>query len=368
VKIAGHEFKQGEQSLFAGTISAKILAEKVQLGVWKADVWHVDNPNGYQRSLNTVRAAEFGRYVSSQGLSPVSILINFREGAVRPTPDGHIELPDGVGYLVDGQHRAEGVRLSMITNPDGSDYEIPIIVMNMADQYQEAKQFVIINRTQKGVKADLAERFLAKAVEREGRGSLLNQRGNAVPTAVLRNLEWTTKAITIADSLNTDPASPWYKQIRLPNEPRGDTVVAQKAFTDSLEPILKDNYFVGKDTKTIAAALRNYWNAIKTTCSDAFDTPADFAIQKTNGVGTLHKVFPRVSEICVDTRGNRVLTVEMIRSVLALHPHMNCEYWENNGEAGRRGTGKKAVFILAMEFMEELENIILEQREHQIIV
>src|SRR5439155_250558 len=185
---------------------------------------------------------------------------------------------------------------------------------------------------------------------------------------VLRGAEWITKAVDIADSLNGDRLSVWYHRIRLPNEPRNGSVVAQKAFTDSLEPILKDVYFQGKDARVIAPALRNYWNAIAELCPAAFEEPSQYVIQKTSGVGVLHKVFPRVSEMCVDGRGNRVLTQEMIKSMLEGTPQMqDSGYWGGSGEAGRRGTGKSAVRFLAMEFLEALEGKA-EAREQSLIV
>ena len=355
MKTKGCKFEQGDTQLYWAVLKAKDLVAKLEAGLWGPDIFRSMNPEGYQRALSEARAREFGRFVRSKGVSPLSILVNFREGKVGISPDGMLDLPDGKGYIVDGQHRVEGLRYALQMDSSMGEYEVPLIVMNVPDRYDEARQFVVINRTQKGVRADLAERYLLQAVRREGRTALVELRETGVLGRVLRNIEWVTKAVEIADILSSDKASPWYKKIRLPNEPRNGTVVAQKSFTDSLEPVMKDHYFQGKDTHVIAIALRNYWNAIEKLCEAAFEEPSEYVIQKTSGVGVLHKVFPRVTELCTDNKGNRVLTKEMFESLLHPLPMMNSGYWLSDGEAGRRGTGKKAVSILAMEFLEALE-------------
>lgn len=368
MQISGRGFRQAGQQLYVGVIKAKDLAEKVTDGRWTPDIFRMTNPEGYQRALSEARAREFGRYVLHSGVCPVSILVNFREGEVRELADGQVELPDGEAFIVDGQHRAAGIQYALENDSTAGDYDVPLVIMNVSDRYEEARQFVIINRTQKGVRADLAERFLLEATKREGRAALIEQMESGVLKRVLRGAEWITKAVEIADTLNGDRSSVWYRRIRLPNEPRNGSVVAQKAFTDSLEPVLKDVYFQGKEGRVIAAALRNYWNAIAELCPAAFEDPTQYVIQKTSGVGVFHKVFPRVSEMCVDGRGNRVLTQEMIRSVLEGTPQMeDSGYWGGSGEAGRRGTGKSAVRFLAMEFLEALEGKA-EVREQSLIV
>lgn len=355
MRITGKEFKQGDVTLYFGVVKAKDLADKVDSGLWAPDIFKMANPEGYQRTLSEARAREFGRFVLRNGICPLSILVNFREGTIRGTGNGTLEVPEGRAYLVDGQHRAEGIKYAMSVDSSAGEFEVPVVLMNEPDRYQEARQFVIINRSQKGIRADLAERFLLQALKKVGRTKLVEEMETGVLRRVLKGAEWIPKAVDIADFLNSDRESPWYRKIRLPNERKDGTVATQKAVTDSLEPVLKDAYFQGKESRVIAAALRNYWNAIRSLCEAAFEEPSEYVIQKTSGVGVLHKVFPRVSELCVDEKGNRVLTVQMIRSILEGLPQMQSGYWGSNGEAGRRGTSRRVVAILVMELLEALE-------------
>lgn len=366
MEIKGYTFKQQGERFYIGIISAKALVEKWKQHVWKVDVFKATTCQGYQREASESRARAFGRFLMDGFTSPPSILLNFRDGKVTEE-QGRLILPDGEAWVVDGQHRVKGLEFALDRDPGlGETIELPIVIMNVPSRYEEAKQFVIINKTQKGVRTDLADRFIADFVKTEGRSlaSALAQKG--VLSAILKQADWIAKAMEICDMLNKRKDSVWYGRIRLPNEPRDGTIVAQKSFTDSLEPILKDSYFAGKDPKTLANALNNYWDAIKELCQAAFDNPYDYVIQKTTGVFVLHKVFPRVSEFCRDEKGNRVLTKEFIKPVLEGLTQMDSEYWHKNGEAGRRGTGKKAVSLMSIEFLEELEGKY-ERREEGLI-
>ncbi|MDP3063598.1 MAG: DGQHR domain-containing protein [Chloroflexota bacterium] len=371
MQIPGSGFTQSGIRLFHGVIKTKDLVARLEEGLWASDIYKsAANPEGYQRALSEARAREFGRFVLRHGICPLSILVNFRDGSVEEQK-GQLVLPDGRAFIVDGQHRAGGLRFAMEQDSSVGDFEVPLVIMNVPDQYEEAKQFVIINRSAKGVRADLAERFISRFARQEGRSKLLDEAGSGVLRSVLKGAEWKDRAIEVADILNADKDSVWYRKIRQPNDPRNGSVVAQKSFTDSLEPILKDTFFQGKDAKTIGAALRNYWNAIANLCEAAFEEPQEYVLQKTSGVGALHKVFTRVSEICTDSKGNRVLTQDMFREKLSDLPQMDSSYWDSKkGEAGRRGTGRKQVGNLAMEFLEALEEKLAksERKEQGIVV
>lgn len=352
MKIKGTVVKQGDDVLYVGAMKVKDILDKGQV-----DMFVAGHPDGYQRALSAARARAFGRFIDDGNLSPSSILLNVREAEVTEAPKGTLNLPDEASiWIVDGQHRIEGLRFAVGRDPQINGLEFPVVIMNQPSSYEEAKQFVIINKTQKGVRTDLAQRFLMQAMKQEGRGKLLAARDErGVLGGVLKDIEWVTRAIEIADILNADKKHPWYGKIRLPNAPKDGTTVAQGSFTNSLEPVLKDSFFQGKNVQSIALALGNYWDTIYELCEAAFESPKEYVIQKTTGVFVLHKIFPRVSEFCRDDKGNRVLTKEKIKSVLGGLPFISADYWDNNGTAGMRGTSQKAFASLVMEALETLE-------------
>jgi DGQHR domain-containing protein len=351
MKIKGSTVRQGNARVFAGVMKVKDLLNGIEV-----DQFMAGHPDGYQRSLSGARARAFGRFIIGDGLSPTSILINIRDGEITEDPPGTLNLPDDTErWIVDGQHRIEGLRFAVERDSSVNEFEFPVVFMNQKSNYEEAKQFVVINKTQKGVRTDLAERFLMRAVRDEGRNRLVEMREAGALRGILKNIEWVTKAVEIADILNLDKTHVWYGKIRLPNEPKDGTTVAQKSFTDSLEPVLKDSFFQGKSVQPISAALGNYWDAIAELCEAAFESPSDYVIQRTTGVFVLHKIFPRISELCHDDKGNRLLRKEKIKSVLEGLPFMNSHYWSNSGPAGQRGTSQKAFALIAIEALESLE-------------
>src|SRR5437899_10709746 len=108
--------------------------------------------------------------------------------------------------------------------------------------YEEAKQFVVVNKSQKTVRTDLGERFLQKAVKQEGMSNLLTK-------GYVRNIEWIPTAIDVVDALSNDHHSIWHNKIRLPNEPKGTNIVSQKAFSDPLKRLLKeDAIYIGRNS------------------------------------------------------------------------------------------------------------------------
>jgi len=350
MEIKGINVKQGDANLYVGTMKVKDLL------TCAVDMFIPGHPDGYQRVLSDARARAFGRFIGSGGFSPTAILLNVRNGEIAEGSEGTLNIPEEAEiWIVDGQHRMEGLKFAAERDPEINDLEFPVVIMNQPSSYEEAKQFVIINKTQKGVRTDLAERFLMQAVKQEGRGKLLEIRETGALKSILKNVEWVTKAIEIADILNVDKKYPWYERIQLPNQPKDGATVTQGAFTNSLEPVLKDSLFQGRSVQPIASALGNYWGAIYELNEAAFENPKEYVIQKTTGVFVLHKIFPRVAEYCRDDKGNMVLTKEKIKSVLEGLSFMNAEYWGSRGTAGMKGTNQKAFALLSMEALETLE-------------
>ncbi len=341
----------------------KIYVGKVKMGdiiyKTKEDIWRHDNQEGYQREVTSSRAKAYGRYISkTRGIAPNTVLLNIRDNAAINFDGEYLNVPEtSVLWVVDGQHRLKGLEDAIESGfVNIRDFELPIIVTLFKERYEEAKQFAIINRTQKGIRSDLAERFLQKAVKNEGKQSIYNQAEAGVINEILRGYDWKPKAIEITDWLNDNDISIWNNRIRLPNEPKGEATVSQKTFMDSLEPILKDNYFSLKSSETIEQVLNNYWSAIKEIWPEPFSDPASYVLLKLTGVMSMHKLFPSIVAYCTDREGKRYLTKERLASVLKFLKNANIDstYWTSNGNGGRYGTNKQGIRML----VEELEELL----------
>jgi DGQHR domain-containing protein len=281
------------------------------------------------------------------------------------------DLPEGVAFgtlvlpenatlwLVDGQHRVAGLKELIDIDDSYRLFPVPAIVIvpalwsevmtEEAEVYEEAKQFVIINRTQKGVRSDLAERFLARILKSEP------DKITELPSRVTYGIEWVPRAIEVAEILNKE-STVWKGGILMPNDSRTrKTVVSQRMFTQSLRSILTTSLLKDDTPERIAAFLDRYWEAIKELVPEAFDEPALYVIQKTTGVTVLNDLFTKVL-LSVDP--SRKLTVQTFKELLSkMQRGMTGEFWSSNGHAGMIGTSGKAFASLATELKSEFEEV-----------
>lgn len=378
MRLRAIEFKQHGNTMYLVCLKANLIAEWLRTGRLKVDVWKPTNPDGYQREHNKRRALEFARFVAAKNISPNSILISVRGKDAKKLKyeNGFLEIPDDITlYLVDGQHRGWGlVYLVTELRQRCEDFEIPTVIMPVESSYEEAKQFVIINKTQKGVRTDLAERFLQKVSMKEGYASIKEAIAKgALPKAIFSDIDWRPKAVEIADKLNNDPNSPWYGRIRPPNVSQPDATIRQKSFTDSLEPILKHPDFKDLSVDLLVRILNNYWRAISSIIPEAFASPKDYVVQKTTGAFVFHSLFPTVAKYCKDPlTGKYILTYGKLRDILskiANSEWLRAEEWRvsKRGVPGGRvalmGTSRKTFITLRDILEHELEKRMVAEKE-----
>jgi len=347
MELEAFEIIQNNTPIYVTYMTAKQLSDFKRI---KVDIFKKENEEGYQREISDKRSEEFAKYViNAKGISPVSILINVRKKLTfkRKISDyGKLNIPDdSYMWIVDGQHRRKGLVIAINDREEYENYQIPIVITNLSKTYEEAKQFIIINKTQKGVRSDLAERFLSRLFEEPE--DIISQ----MPSTVTRGITWMPKAIEVSEKINERKDSVWYKKIRFPNEPRLTTLSSQKSFTESIRPIVKNEIFESYDVEEITELLVRYWNAIDELCPNAFRLPHEHLIQKTIGTFTLHRLFPLVISYC----GEKV-TKERIKEVLSkMEKGMNDNYWNNNGQIGLAGSNQKAFSIIHRKLLGYLE-------------
>lgn len=365
MKLPTIRVRQGQHQFFITAVPITFFVRSNEY--LKVDVFQADRKEGYQRRPTPYRVKDFARYICvAKGVSPTAIILNVRDAEpqfepIRKDEDfGYVTFPDTVIFwIVDGQHRVDGFREVMETYydqmADVGAFKVPVVIMHQTSQYDEAKQFLIINKTQKGVKPDLAERFIATMARNESVQSLSN-----LPRETTRDIEWRPKATDIVDIMygsNTDDfeANPWYQLIQLPNAPRTGTLISQKSFEDSLKPVLTSSMLGGYNTHELATILVRYWKAIALLCPLGFQLPRDHVIQKTAGVHVFNRLLSRVVSLAGRTGP---LTVESFREVLQnLGEHISETYWSSSGTAGVIGASKKSISLLVNELSEPLNNL-----------
>ena len=321
----------------------------------EVDKWSPDNAEGYQRPPIERRLRDVAKYVQAeQGILPTSVLL-----ATRPDDEhrilfesgsqvgdfgewGTLTIPDGaVLYVVDGQHRMSGVNFAYEKSgdPEFEKYPFPVTIMENVDRYREMKHFSIINTRQRKMPTDIVDRHLVIQQEREGLDML------AAGNRGLKEYRQAT-ATRIVDELY-EADSPWFHQIAIPGVPgRDQGLVRQHAMVASLNPVMKDNWVqsVRPQEENLVKLLCNYWNALRDTWPDAFDSPKDYRIQATVGLYSLHMVLPVVIQRCL-TDGD--LSRKKIATLME-GTEIGASFWhKQGGDPYVLGTGMASIRALA---------------------
>jgi len=362
----------------------------------KIDQFHakdVQSPNvGYQRAPEERRAKRYGDYISGGQVSPTSILLAIREEDAKFNAEIEYNSrksdvpiinkdsailkikPSCVVYVVDGQHRIRGIS-DCDVNGKLANFALPFTMLWNINKFEEAKQFVTINKTQKIVRTDLAERFVALEAKRKGLVAVIRDPNQMI----FKNAEWIGRALDILDTLS-EPSknSVWTNRVRLPNEPKGETTVSQKSFTDSLEPLIgSEGSLKEKKDCDIVDILTHYWDVISKLCKDPFDksgqhNPNDYAIQQTIGVMALHRVLNRLYRNLW-----KVLKPEHFEKLLDVDGITNPANWDRTiinkdteAKGGRwtlMGTNQKSFRIIEGDIMAEIKETAEYKRLEKLI-
>ena len=381
-RLVQHEGKP----MFIGTISLPKL-KKLNLKVAEFSVRTENTPEaGYQRKVEETRARKFGKFVAEGNISPASMLLSIREKDLKHTKIDDLtrknlneDISDDIEkiilhvksecpiWIVDGQHRWRGIQ--DIDDKKLEGFHMAVTILFGLDPDEEANQFVIINKTQKAVRTDLAERFIAKAYKKRGELAVMSDPN----TGIFKKAVWVSKAIDVLDTL-IDPArkTTWEGKVQLPNEPKAKTMtVTQSGFTNSLQvlvdklgPLTNQDMYKVCD---IVDIVDGFWNSIKRNCPGPFEAynpdtgvnPNNYAIQQTIGVSVLHRV---LAMIWNDLNGP--LKISDFDELLAVDSIKNSDYWDRtihnpdtDGKGGKwtmMGTNLKAFRVISDKIYSEI--------------
>lgn len=344
------------KAIYITTIPVKELINKTQ---FKIDEWDPakkgDLKNqGYQRRPMKNRISKIASFINRRpnAILPTSILISARKG-VDFNPEnsniGILEFNKFPAYIVDGQHRIEGLAhySNELQGEEWLNKDLPVVVLDGFDKIDEIKQFFILNNEAKKVATDLAERLL---------GDIAIQDGEQMQELIGNRSDWKLRAIKVIDMLNEKEDSPWYKKIRLPNSDKLAThIVNQTSFLKSLQPVFRDGALSAvRNADDCYDRLKSYWLAVKKIFPDAFSDPRQYVIQKTPGVFSLHQLANHV----MLSGGNEKTSVNDYSSILGGvfgDGEFDDDFWRaSNDDGASRYGSMKGFRILADWFVSKL--------------
>ncbi len=365
--------------LYVFSIPAETLASKAE--IYKRTPHRRD---GYQRDLQQSRLGKgklgvAGYILNQMGIFPTSILVNIRkeEGKIEFTEEmklgdnisvGTLNIPDhATWYIIDGQHRLEGLKIAMREKEELSQYPF-IVTLTNEDKFYEMLLFYIVNSRAKSVPTDLAYRILQGMLRQVKAPQWIEEE-------LLKGAD-RRKAIAamIVDYLNFDPRSPFAGRIQEVGEPeKPNHITKDGTLTRYIALVLRERMFQDMMYEKVAEILIDYWNAIKETWPNCFKNHREYMLLSTLGLSVMHRLFPVIYGYCI-REGN--VTKEGMKKYLSflLEPtpeHRDPDFkkpitegwWHRvDGPGIIRGTGEGHYAEIAEKMAEKIA-IALRQRE-----
>jgi len=334
----------------------------------KADIWSIDNVEGYQRRPDQGRARSIKDFLIKSPLQEVfplmlqPVILNVRSGSIKfVAPDagrtGELELKaDALTlYEVDGQHRIEGLVEAAKEAKWIAHFEIPLVITRLEKQ-EEAFQFVVINTKQKRVPPDLTLRVL---------GRRYTKYKDAVEKILGERKIWQIDAQIIADKLSMNQYSVWYQQIAPPGRRgRQKYIISEQSFVNSLESVLKPtNRLISSSANQISKFLMVLWSAMKRLFPESFNPQIrhEYLIQKTLGTNTLH-LFANFAYLMIQAKDCNPDSEEDVAKLLDPLEALGANHWISKGPLSGYG-GKSGAAKEAEEFVKILlKNIYKEPK------
>jgi DGQHR domain-containing protein len=295
-------------TMYIAVLPAEVVAERGRIARRTPD-----RPEGYQRELDdrrlgTGKLGIAGYILEQMGVFPTSILVNVRrdEASLQFTPKseiatyielGDLEVPDNaVWYVLDGQHRVEGLKMAMRQKEELRRYPL-IVTLTNEDTFYEMLVFYIVNDRAKSVPTGLAYRILQKMLYSQVPGI---QAPKWIEKTLMVGAD-RRKAIAaqITDYMNQDPLSPFYKRIQEVGEQEDPSKpVTDQTMTRYISLILRESTFEKMYDKEVADLLIAFWRAISEIWPNAFKTPNEYFLLSTIGISSMTRLFPVIYGYC----------------------------------------------------------------------
>lgn len=202
-----------------------------------------DPTAGFQRSLNESRADDISRYLAkSKGSIPTNIVLSAQVDAgiaynsrVKTIT---FRRQQGAFLVLDGQHRLWGYERCLKTF--GQDYRVPVAIYEKLTRAQEAKLFIDINTTQRGVPV-----------------ALLLDIQNLAQIEDAAN----TQLRTIFDKLSVDAQSPLAGKLSKAKSVTGK--ISRVTFNRAVGHVLKSSVVGALKNEDVYRLIRNYLAAFE---------------------------------------------------------------------------------------------------------
>lgn len=295
------QVRQGDTTLYAFSVSAKVLWKIVQINTRDPD-----KDKGYQRVLSSSRVRAITRYIEEKNPIPTSILISFGKAATVNTAGTELTVPlkANAGWVIDGQHRLAGAHQAK------KDIELPVVAFVGLDVDAQIEQFVTINKEAKGVPTSLYYDLLSHLPDKS-------------PTEQAKE-----RAADVASELRKEEASPFFGRIVITTAPKKGEISLNN-FVRKVYPLLLDGRALSTYSVTEQRlVISNYFKGLLVTFPQLAGKQSSIVFQ-TLGFGALINVLPTFLGLCI--KAQKAFKVDDVAKVFAEIKHFDFLGWEKLG-------------------------------------
>lgn len=357
IRCEALKFKSGKSFFYLCLIKAKELISEKKIDAYDA----IDNKAGYQRKIQKSRARKFANYlIKCSGNFNGTVLLNVRENfnsqfkQLENHVSGTLEINDDI-YVVDGQHRIEGLEIA-IKEGYNKEFLVPAIVTLGKDRNHEALSFLIVNRTAKGIKTDLTDELIYKAIPKKFLTDDLKE-----ALSLTRQQTVAEFSIDVTKRINGSKDSLWFDRIALPEQPMaGNKMVRQRTFYLALAEAIKSCGALKRavnigDMDSVIQWLKDYWEAVAEICPHAvsIQKAKKYVLLKAVGVSVMNKLFGRV----LDYAGKEPSKADFIEVLKRMESLDDAAWRSQKGAFAKQGTNKEAMERIYNHLELELDKV-----------
>ena len=283
------EIKQGNLKLYLTYVTPEDLFSENFYTVEKLEP---RTQAGYQRILDERRARRLSRHLAEaneEGYAhlPTTVFlatdksVEFDEDTKTIEFNKELVCPFSV---VDGQHRIEGLRLSVKSEADLKNFQLPVTIATELDDTHQMYHFFIVNTTQVPVDASLRQQITRRFTDMQGVEEL-----PYTPHWLTKEVSMgrDAKALRMIEFLNEEPDSPLFGRVQMANDPNGRNKIKQS----SIVTMLKNEVFTASNPLSVqetdpdraAKIMLNYFRTIDDMFVDGRSN-IETVVYKSNGI------------------------------------------------------------------------------------
>ncbi|OCB75084.1 hypothetical protein FBGL_00470 [Flavobacterium glycines] len=246
VKVKSLQTKFGDLTVFTQSMKISDVLYIYYVAVRGRD----EEEGAVQRVLNKQRIAAIKKYILEGNIFYSTFILNWTDTKVKPIfSNDEIIIPiiPFSAQAIDGQHRLVGLQEAIKENPEIGEKEIIVTLSLNLSTKDAARIFVNINSEQKPVPKSLIYDLF---------GEIENDTNHSI-----------NRATDIAEELNDNIESPFYKAIKYPGQGKGVGFVDLATVVSSLKKHLEsDGVFASHKLTNLQnqkIVIMNYFTALK---------------------------------------------------------------------------------------------------------